>query len=448
MAIHKSNEDMKKDEVCWNIIREDKSTSNSIEKNEDLIINQLKPTALFIVAEVLSDMEEIKEGTIFDKSKSDYSACMEARNKMSELLIDIDTSKKLLSSSKTALKDYTWQTMSKVSKAGIEKAEKNRKQVEENIKKLEAQQKEAELSFAKSSEIYHQTKRQKIIVDKFWLKKNVVSFEEMKQLMLIDEGQNPNPFQAYSFDKAVLFAERLTKISGGSFHIPRYKELIRYASDDTMIVDRDTILDDYREIYLSANARRPKLSTIKSEWTDDGLIFTRTGTSLFVMNYTPLRELEEMGIQDDTLKEFYRNNKCFRISCSDITFNRIRKKTTAELQRIIDGYIQRQKNIEYKKLFFKKHIRIIEEPVVPQLFYAVMFCAALSFNEKTTFKTNLSLAEDTEFTDIEMNQFLSNLNRLYEKKYSFGFIGMTNAYSYLKENNLIGNGIYLYVKEN
>ena len=135
MAIHGSNEDLKKTEVCWNIFREDQLTRNSIEENEDLIINQLKPTALFIVAEVLSDMEEIKDGIIFDKSKSDYSACMEASKKMSELLVDIDTSKKLLSSSKTALKDYTWQTMSKVSKTVIEKAEKNRKQVEENILK-------------------------------------------------------------------------------------------------------------------------------------------------------------------------------------------------------------------------------------------------------------------------------------------------------------------------
>ena len=142
------------------------------------------------------------------------------------------------------------------------------------------------------------------------------------------------------------------------------------------------------------------------------------------------------------------NRDGFRLACS--SFKGLKGRIVAKLKKNIEDFVDNKKSVEYRKFLFKTQIRYIGSPVTYKLYYSLLLLEAIQNPDADSAYGKVEYPLDQLVPKSEISKVIIKLNNYFNSKYfNFDLLDSNEqAFTFLCKNNLLGDGAYLYFKEN
>jgi hypothetical protein len=143
------------------------------------------------------------------------------------------------------------------------------------------------------------------------------------------------------------------------------------------------------------------------------------------------------------------NHDGFRLAC--VTLDKgLKGRIVAKLKKNIEEFVENKKSAEYRKILFKTQINYIGSPVTYKLYYSLLLLEALQKPDAESAYGKVEYPLDRLVPKSEISKVISKLNNYFNSKYNnFDLLDSNEqAFTFLCKNNLLGDGAYLYFKEN
>ena len=232
---------------------------------------------------------------------------------------------------------------------------------------------------------------------KFWITKDNVCAENMNVLQVMFDSKS----QKVSCENMELLVNRFSKVIDQNFHIPSTVELFYLGN----------VKKDYKVVH-------------REEWNAE--LFS---------GLKKVKKGKEMLLKP-------------RFACSEETYNKSKNKAIERLKMIINKYVNHLKSVEYKSFLTKKTIQYIDRPFPSELYYALLYWESLEKSVAIDFYGKWLVFHDDVVPEKLVSSVLPILNSLFKGEKTFELMSSNSkAYSFLRQKELVGNGVYLIIKE-
>ena len=460
IARQKMQEEQKKVEEELRLRMEEVKRAEEV--HERNLIADIKPDSLFIVANILSNLEHVPSGEILDRTGERIDIVNEIRQKAQTARDELNKANQLIRKSKDDLKRIQWNAIGKVKEEDIERNKEKEHTVQVSLSQLEAKKNDIEKEIDLYNHTITQNSKRSHSIYGFWLSKDCISADCMKQLQITIDS-NSEKSNTYSYEDALLFVRRFSLLTDEHFYIPSENELFysnggNYSNIIMRIPHMTACIAKTKNNHFKREfgcewAVKPVAHVFKTQ--DDkseARVFYTQADKMFCSTNKPsvkfkAETLTEKNLSSD-FEEWFKTHCGFRIACSENAYTRLKAVIVKQLKDVIIKYADCIKSVEYRKLFSKDSIQYINIPLSSQVYFAVKALDALENPDKAR---DLNLSSSLFKGTISENMardILIKLNGMFRGKYVFDLLNTNkNAFSYLSKNNLITEGVYLYIKK-
>ena len=429
------------------------------EEQEKDFVRQIRPTALTMIASILSDMVYVEDGKLIRINQNKLSSDLQwdTSVKLKEARTDLKTAEKKMRQSELDLKKAQWESIGKIKEKDIKKVEEKILSAEKSIEQLNEIKTKTEEDVEYYSEIIKQNSDSELSISGFWQMKNCVSADYMRVLGIKTDSFSDQT-DAFTCDEAEMFIRRFSMLTMEDFRIPKEYELFLSVggrgTEIRLMMPTPTGTSTCKASKMNKTFKRALGCewTVRREHTDFvpityNLVFYTTGEKMFCTNTKPEGIINAIVNEKKLSRdydEWLKDHNGFRLACSSNAYERLKKSISNQLRDIVDEYVSNQKVTEYKKLFQKKTIRFLDKPVTSQLYITLLLLDAMNQIPSDSIYSQWHLLTEETISDEKMTEVINKLNILYDGKYTFSNLSSNKSvFTSLKNNGLISEGQYL-----
>ena len=329
------------------------------EEQEKEFVRQIRPTALTMIASILSNMVYVEDGKLIriNQNKLSSDVQWEASVKLKEARTDLNTAEKKMRKSELDLKNAQWESIGKIKDKDIKKVEEKILSADKSIEQLNEIKAKTEEDIEYYSEIIKQNSDSKISVSGFWQMKNCVSANYMRVLG-IETDSYSDQTDSFTYDEAEMFTRRFSMLTMEDFRIPKEYELFLSVggrgSEIRLMMPTPTGTATCKASKMNKTFKRALGCewTVRREHADFvpnayNLVFYTTGEKMFSTNTKPggiiNAIVNEKKLSSD-FDEWLKDHNGFRLACSSNTYERLKKSISNQLRKSVDEFVENQKN--------------------------------------------------------------------------------------------------------
>jgi len=429
------------------------------EEQEKDFVRQIRPTALTMIASILSDMVYVEDGKLIRINQNKLSSDLQwdTSVKLKEARTDLKTAEKKMRQSELDLKKAQWESIGKIKEKDIKKVEEKILSAEKSIEQLNEIKTKTEEDVEYYSEIIKQNSDSELSISGFWQMKNCVSADYMRVLGIKTDSYSDQT-DAFTCDEAEMFIRRFSMLTMEDFRIPKEYELFLSVggrgTEIRLMMPTPTGTATCKASKMNKTFKRALGCewTVRREHTDFvpityNLVFYTTGEKMICTNTKPEGIINAIVNEKKLSRdydEWLKDHNGFRLACSSNAYERLKKSISNQLRDIVDEYVSNQKVTEYKKFFQKKTIRFLDKPVTSQLYITLLLLDAMNQIPSDSIYSQWHLLTEETISDEKMTEVINKLNILYDGKYTFSNLSSNKSvFTSLKNNGLISEGQYL-----